>query len=62
MDDRGLFSCGLFVVSSLFVSIPLGDVWMADFRISAEDAALASRVCTFCYALGTLVYAPLSDR
>ncbi|MFL0365252.1 MFS transporter [Pseudobacillus sp. 179-B 2D1 NHS] len=56
------FCSGLFIVSALFVTIPLNPVFMAEFHLTAERAALATSVCSLCYALGTVFFAPFSDR
>ncbi|KIL79400.1 MFS transporter [Bacillus badius] len=56
------FCSGLFIVSALFVTIPLHPLFAADFQLTAERAALASSICSFCYAFGTVCFAPLSDR
>ncbi|WP_240375895.1 MFS transporter [Bacillus piscicola] len=56
------FFSGLFVVSALFATIPLNPVFTAEFHLSAEQAALTTSVYSFSYALGTIVFAPLSDR
>ncbi|MFK2825291.1 MFS transporter [Bacillus sp. B190/17] len=56
------FCSGLFVVAALFSTIPLNPVFMTEFHLTAERAALATSICSLCYALGTVVFAPLSDR
>ncbi|KMY55270.1 hypothetical protein AC623_16130 [Bacillus sp. FJAT-27231] len=56
------FCSGLFIVSALFSTIPLSPVFMGEFQLTAETAALATSICSFCYALGTVFFAPLSDR
>lgn len=55
------FCSGLLIVSTLFSTIPLNPVFITQFRITAEKAVLITSVCSFCYALGTVFFAPLSD-
>lgn len=57
-----LFWCGLVVVSSLYITIPLLSVFADDFEVTLEQAAWSSSVFSFCYALGFLLFGPLSDR
>ena len=42
------FINGLFIVSALFARIPLNPVFMEGFHLTAEIAALATNVYSFC--------------
>lgn len=57
-----LFWCGLVVVSSLYITIPLISVFADAFEVSLTQAAWSSSVFSFCYAIGFLFFGPLSDR
>ncbi|MFT4416947.1 MFS transporter [Fredinandcohnia humi] len=57
-----LFWCGLVVVSSLYITIPLVSVFAGDFNVSPSKSALTSSAFSFCYAVGFLFFGPLSDR
>jgi YNFM family putative membrane transporter len=57
-----LFWCGLAVVSSVYITIPLAPVFASDFNLSLSQAAWSSSVFSFCYAVGFLFFGPLSDR
>ncbi|MDR3288066.1 MAG: MFS transporter [Peptococcaceae bacterium] len=52
----------LAVMSSLYVTIPLIDVFAQNFMVSANRAVWTSSAFSFCFAAGCLVYGPLSDR
>lgn len=56
------FFAGLLVVSVLYITIPIGSVFIEEFRLTAGQAAWVTSICSFCYAFGTIVFAPLSDR
>lgn len=57
-----LFWCGLVVVSSLYITIPLVSVFASTFEVSPAQAAWTSSAFSFCYAIGFLFFGPLSDR
>lgn len=57
-----LFWCGLVVVSSIYITIPLISVFAGAFDVSTSQATWASSAFSFCYALGFLFFGPLSDR
>lgn len=57
-----LFWCGLVIVSSLYVTIPLVSVFTDAFDVPAAQAAWISSAFSFFYALGFLFFGPLSDR
>lgn len=57
-----LFWCGLVVVSSLYVTIPLVSIFVDAFKVSAAQAAWTSSAFSLFYALGFLFFGPLSDR
>lgn len=54
--------CGLTVVSHIYTMIPITGELARVFHIPAATAALASSIFSLCYALGFLVFGPLSDR
>lgn len=57
-----LFWAGLVVMSSLYVTIPLIEVFSRDFAIAQEQAVWASSAFSFCFAGGCLLYGPLSEK
>ena len=57
-----LFWCGLIVMSSMYLTIPLISVFSTSFNISPNDAAWTSTIFCIFFAAGCLVYGPLSDR
>jgi len=54
--------CGVAVVSSLYVALPMTDHFAEKFAASAETAAWTSSGFSLAYAVGFLLFAPLSDR
>ncbi|UJF34037.1 MFS transporter [Paenibacillus hexagrammi] len=54
--------CALVVVSGLYVTLPMGPVLAGVFHVSPADAAWTSSAFSLAYALGFLVFGPLSDR
>ncbi len=54
--------CGVLVVSQLYVTIPLAPVVGRVFGVSPLAAAWIGSAFGFAYALGNLVFGPLSDR
>lgn len=57
-----LFWCGLVIVSSLYVTIPLVSFFTDAFDVTPAQAAWTSSAFSFFYALGFLFFGPLSDR
>ncbi len=57
-----LFWCGLIVMSSMYLTIPLISVFSPLLHISANGAAWTSSIFCICFAVSCLVYGPLSDR
>lgn len=57
-----LFWCGLVVVSSLYLTILLVSIFADTFEVSAAQAAWTSSAFSFFYAMGFLLFGPLSDR
>ncbi|WP_077735740.1 MFS transporter [Bacillus sonorensis] len=57
-----LFWTGFAVMCSLYVTIPLTPVFMREFGLSADDAAWTGSIFSIFFALGCLVYGPVSDR
>ncbi|MEH7314026.1 MFS transporter [Priestia megaterium] len=57
-----LFWCGLVVVSSLYITIPLVSVFAEAFKVSNSQAAWVGSAFSLCYAVGFLFFGPLSDR
>lgn len=47
-----LFWCGLVVVSSLYITIPLVSVFAGAFKVSTSQAAWTGSAFSFCYAVG----------
>ncbi|MDE5413436.1 MFS transporter [Alkalihalobacterium chitinilyticum] len=54
--------CGLVVLSSMYITIPLISVFSASFEVSLQQAALTGSVFSLFYALGCLIFGALSDR
>lgn len=57
-----LFWSGLAVMSSLYVTIPLVSVFSKIFSVSQHQSVWVSSIYSFCFAVGALIYGPLSDR
>lgn len=57
-----LFWCGLIVMSSMYLTIPLISVFSTSFNISPNEAAWTSTIFCIFFAAGCLVYGPLSDQ
>ncbi len=57
-----LFWCGLIVMSSMYLTIPLISVFSTSLNISSNEAALTSTIFCIFFAAGCLIYGPLSDR
>lgn len=54
--------CGLIVVSSLYVTVPLLGVFAEAFAVSQEQASWTSSVFSFWYAIGFLFFGALTER
>ncbi|UUZ92451.1 MFS transporter [Paenibacillus sp. P25] len=54
--------CGLVVVSGLYITAPLVSVLAGAFKVSPASAAWGSSAFSFAYAVGFLIFGPLSDR
>lgn len=57
-----LFGAALFILSSLYVTVPLLPVFVDQFHIGAGKAALSGSAFSLFFATGCLVYGPLSSR
>lgn len=57
-----LFWCGLVVVSSLYLTIPLVSIFADTFNETTAFAAWTGSVFSLCYAIGLLIFGQLSDR
>lgn len=57
-----LFWCGLIVMSSMYLTIPLISIFSTSMNISPNEAALTSTIFCIFFAVGCLIYGPLSDR
>ncbi|MFC9539894.1 MFS transporter [Lysinibacillus sp. NPDC056959] len=57
-----LFWCGLVVVSSLYLTIPLVSIFADNFNETTATAAWTGSVFSLCYAIGLLIFGHLSDR
>lgn len=54
--------CGLIVVSSLYSTLPMVSVFVSTFKVTPAIAAWTSSAFSFAYAVGFLLFGPLSDR
>ncbi|AFC29204.1 major facilitator superfamily protein [Paenibacillus mucilaginosus 3016] len=57
-----LFWCSLLVVSSVYLTIPLVELFAEEFRVSPSEAAWAGSAFSFAFAGGGLFFGVLSDR
>lgn len=57
-----LFWCGLVVVSSLYLTIPMISIYAETFNVSVSQAAWTGSVFSLFYSIGFLFFGPLSDR
>ncbi|NUU52676.1 MFS transporter [Paenibacillus taichungensis] len=57
-----LFWCGLVILMSMYITIPLTSVFVQSFHISSTKAAWIGSSFSLSYALGCLLYGPFSDR
>ncbi|MDQ0494433.1 MFS transporter [Paenibacillus brasilensis] len=54
--------CALVVVSSLYITLPMASVFASTFKVTPEIAAWTSSAFSFAYAVGFLLFGPLSDQ
>ncbi|WNS78195.1 MFS transporter [Domibacillus sp. DTU_2020_1001157_1_SI_ALB_TIR_016] len=57
-----LFWCGLVLLSSMYVTLPLTTLFMDSFGITSAQTAWIGSSFSLCYALGCLLYGPFSDK
>lgn len=57
-----LFWCGLVVVSSLYITIPMVSIFANKFSTTLNEAVWTSSAFSFSYAIGFLFFGPLSDH
>lgn len=57
-----LFWCGLVIVASNYLTIPLMPIFSEDFHTGMTNAAWTGSAFSLCYAIGCLFTGPLSDR
>ncbi|MFD1450155.1 MFS transporter [Oceanobacillus sojae] len=57
-----LFWCGLVIVASNYLTIPLMSIFSEDFHTSMANTAWTGSAFSLCYAIGCLFTGPLSDR
>ncbi|MBW4081231.1 MFS transporter [Paenibacillus sp. S150] len=57
-----LVFCSLVVVSGIYVTLPIGSVLADEFQVSADGVAWTSSAFSLSYALGFLLFGPLSER
>lgn len=57
-----LFWCGLVIVSSLYLTIPLVSIFADTFEVTTAKAAWTGSIFSLFYAVGFLIFGPLSDR
>jgi predicted MFS family arabinose efflux permease len=57
-----LFFSGLTIMSSFYITIPLISVFSEEFSVSEGHAVWVSSLFTLCFAIGCLLFGPLSDR
>lgn len=53
---------GLVILMSMFVTVPLTSVFVHDLHISETNAAWIGSIYSLCFAIGCLIYGPLSDK
>ena len=53
---------GLVVLMSLYITLPLTDIFTAFFHISEANAVWSGSAFSFCYALCCLIYGPIADK
>lgn len=54
--------CGLIIVSSLYITIPMVSIFSSVFGVSLSQASWTTSAFSFAYAIGFLLFAPLTER
>lgn len=57
-----LFWCGLVILMSMYLTIPLGNAFSKAFNVNVTQAAWVGSAFSICYAIGCLIYGPFSDK
>ncbi|CQR55046.1 MFS transporter [Paenibacillus riograndensis] len=57
-----LFFPALFILSALYITVPLIPVFAGEFHISLEQAAWSGSAFSLFFAFGCLLFGPLSDK
>jgi MFS transporter, YNFM family, putative membrane transport protein len=57
-----LLWCGLVVMSSMYLTIPLTAIFSTLLNVSSNEAVWTSSIFAIFFAIGCLFYGPLSDR
>ena len=57
-----LFWCGLVLLSSMYITLPLTTLFMDAFHITAAQTLWIGSSFSLCYALGCLLFGPFSDK
>src|SRR5690625_1815722 len=57
-----LFWCGLVIVASNYLTIPLMSIFSEVFHTNISYVAWTGSAFSLCYAIGSLFSGPLSDR
>lgn len=57
-----LVLCGLAMVSSLYITIPMVSIFSSVFKVSPSQASLTSSAFSFSYAIGFLLLTPLLEN
>ncbi|GAA0299531.1 MFS family permease [Gracilibacillus halotolerans] len=57
-----LFWCGLVIVASNYLTIPLLAIFSETFHLSLTNVAWVGSSFSLCYAIGSLISGPMSDR
>ncbi|WP_172656829.1 MFS transporter [Domibacillus robiginosus] len=57
-----LFWCGLVLLSSMYITLPLTTLFMDSLGITSAQTAWIGSSFSLCYALGCLLYGPFSDK
>lgn len=54
--------CGLVVVSCLYITIPMVSIFSSTFGATQSEASWTTSAFSFAYAVGFLLFAPLSEK
>ncbi len=57
-----LFWCGLIVMSSMYLTIPMISVFSSTLNVSSNVTAWTSTIFSIFFAIACLIYGPLSDQ